>query len=64
MPWIRSVILGLLGFAVVYPGGIAIGLACGLPPDFTPFQTYVWLGIVVCDGNPEHPGPILPAGRA
>jgi hypothetical protein len=43
--WIRSVLLVLVGFLLIYPGGIAIGLAFGRGPDFTAFSTYIWMGL-------------------
>jgi hypothetical protein len=42
---VRSAVLFFLGALLVYPGGIAIGLALRLGPDTTPFSLYVWLGL-------------------
>lgn len=47
MAWLISAALVLLGCAIVYPGGIALGLLFRLAPDTTPFSTYVWLGVAL-----------------
>jgi hypothetical protein len=46
-PWIRSAFLFIIGFIVVYPGGIAAGLALDRAPDLTPFAHYIFLGMGV-----------------
>lgn len=44
-PWVRSVLLVFLGALLVYPGGIALGLALHLGPDSAPFSFFVMLGL-------------------
>ncbi len=38
-------LLFLLGFILIYPGGVAIGLAFHQPPDATPFAIYIFEGM-------------------
>lgn len=44
-PWIRNTFLFIGGAFLVYPGGIALGLMLGLPPDGTPFGLYIRIGM-------------------
>lgn len=38
---------GVFGFLSVFPAGLLVGLALGLPPDFTPSSVYIIVGLMV-----------------
>jgi hypothetical protein len=45
-PWIRAALLVVLGFLIVYPGGILVGLLLNYGPDETPLGLYGLLGLI------------------
>jgi hypothetical protein len=44
-PWIRSTLLFFFGFFIIYPGGVAIGVATNFAPDSTPFGLFILFGM-------------------
>jgi hypothetical protein len=46
-PWIRSVLLAVVGFFTVIISGVLLGMGLGFPPDETPQGIFIWLGIAV-----------------